>query len=1014
MLCPTMKILEKNLLILASAGSGKTFQLGNRVIGLVARGVAPERIVALTFTRKAAGEFADSVLMKLAEAASVPAAAAKLRDELAMPDADFAEALERVVRALPKLTFGTMDGFFSKVVRGFQYELGLTGGKFDLLEGPRAEAAADEILAMILGDALDGRGGEDFMHAFRHATIGNEGQKVQENLRKFIKQWHGRYQESRLLRWGPPELAGVNVEEWEKQKHGLGTRVLRGLDSTDYTRKDQREALEKAVSALLNHTIGSGSLGSAKGVLESALSACSSASCAGGPMDLKFHKTFVFSGPPCDALREMICLAARCEFAAALLRTRAVREVVSVYDAICEKKLRRRGLLGFNDVKLLMGRWVTSSDAEILRSEVDFRLDARYDHWLLDEFQDTSRSDWMGLQPLIDEAAMKGEGSMFIVGDRKQAIYAWRGGDVTLFDEVITRYGGAGLKTAPLTESWRSCPEVLALVNQVCGDVSKLRELFGPVAERWDWQGHTSAAPLQSAAKRGEARVEVVEGKWEERLARLVELLAELGAGQRAMTCGVLVRDNATVREISDALRAAGLDVIEEGRREPSKDHPVGIALGHLLNWLAVPADAFAWEVVEMSPLAAGLRARFGTHWQQIWEGLLGRASEVGFAGMIEEVVECCWSDWSDFGRRRSGDIITALANLDAQGCVTAREAAEWIERLEVSQNPGIAAVQVMTIHKAKGLGFDMVVLPDIPNTTIPASQHFDVAEGDGWLSQTPPKWAREILPEMEGPTANWSSGQCYEAFCMLYVGLTRSKRGLYVLLEPPAKKQADDKRSLANWLAGSANSNGEAGIVYQSGTQDWADNVALMSKKAQPGEKIVLGASEARRKRTTPSGIKAASGAVPHSRAGMLFGNAVHAAFVQIGWIDEISPKFPDSDAGRVIRKLLESPRIRALFERCGRSVELFREQPIDATVDGKWLSGTIDRLHLQRDAAGKVTQIEVIDFKTDAVSDVHELAARYSGQMASYREAIGRAHPDASVACILISTKCGDCITV
>ena len=60
-----MKILEKNLLILASAGSGKTFQLGNRVIGLVAMGVALEKIVALTFTRKAACQFADSVLTKL-------------------------------------------------------------------------------------------------------------------------------------------------------------------------------------------------------------------------------------------------------------------------------------------------------------------------------------------------------------------------------------------------------------------------------------------------------------------------------------------------------------------------------------------------------------------------------------------------------------------------------------------------------------------------------------------------------------------------------------------------------------------------------------------------------------------------------------------------------------------------------------------------------------------------------------------------------------------------------------
>jgi ATP-dependent exoDNAse (exonuclease V) beta subunit len=171
MLRRTMNILEKNLLILASAGSGKTFQLGNRVIGLVARGVAPEKIVALTFTRKAAGEFADSVLTKLAKAASEDGAAAGLREELALPDADFAESLERVIRALPRLTLGTMDSFFAKVVRGFQYELGLTGGKFDLLEGPRAVAATDEILADILGNALEEQSGDEFLHAFRRARL---------------------------------------------------------------------------------------------------------------------------------------------------------------------------------------------------------------------------------------------------------------------------------------------------------------------------------------------------------------------------------------------------------------------------------------------------------------------------------------------------------------------------------------------------------------------------------------------------------------------------------------------------------------------------------------------------------------------------------------------------------------------------------------------------------------------------------------------------------------------------
>ncbi|RYD30995.1 MAG: hypothetical protein EOP87_15555, partial [Verrucomicrobiaceae bacterium] len=120
MLWPKMNILAKNLLILASAGSGKTFQLGNRVIGLIAMGVAPEKIVALTFTRKAAGEFADSVLTKLADAAESDKTAEALRRELALPDADFTAALERVVRALPRLTLGTMDSFFAKVVRGFQ------------------------------------------------------------------------------------------------------------------------------------------------------------------------------------------------------------------------------------------------------------------------------------------------------------------------------------------------------------------------------------------------------------------------------------------------------------------------------------------------------------------------------------------------------------------------------------------------------------------------------------------------------------------------------------------------------------------------------------------------------------------------------------------------------------------------------------------------------------------------------------------------------------------------------
>lgn len=1007
-----MNILEKNLLILASAGSGKTFQLGNRVIGLVAKGIAPERIVALTFTRKAAGEFADSVLTKLAEAASDPATAARLREDIGQPNADFSTALEQVVRALPRLTLGTMDSFFAKVIRGFQYELGLTGGKFDLLEGPRADAAADEILNSILGGALQGPGGEDFVHAFRRATLGKESRSVQESLRKFIKQWQERYQSDRNLEWGPSRLAGVVIEDWEKLKHPLADQVLAGLDSIEYTRKGQREAMEKAVHALRNHTIGSGSLGGATGLLEHALSACSSSD--DGPMYLKYYKEFLFAGPACDALRQLILLAANCEFASALARTRAVRDVVSVYDELCEKQLRKRGLLGFSDVKVLMGQWASNEDARLRRDAVDFRLDARYDHWLLDEFQDTSRTDWMGLQPLIDEASGDGDGTVFVVGDRKQAIYAWRGGEVSLFDEVLDRYDGAGIKAEPLTESWRSCPQVLALVNLVCGDSPLLGQLFGQVADRWKWEAHTSAGPLQGAAKQGEARVEVIAGTWEDRLARLPEILKEIGVGEKTLTCGVLVRANDDVREISDELRAHGFDVIEEGRREPAKDHPVGIALSHLLKWLAVPSDSFAWEVVEMSPLAPALRSKFGEFWQQTWEGLLGCASEVGFAGMVEEVVEMCWADWSDFGRRRAGDVITALAGLDAQGGATIREAADWVDRLEVSQNPGAAAVQVMTIHKSKGLGFDVVILPDIPNRSIPSAQHFEVAEGNGWISQTPPKWARELLPEISQAEAKWSAGQCYESFCMLYVALTRSKRGLYVLLEQPKDKHDFDKPTLVNWLSGSIGQPTEAGVAFQSGSAGWAENVPPSPVKLETADQIQLGAHQPRRERTTPSGTKKKDSIIAHSAKGMAFGNEVHQAFEHVGWVDEATPSLPTSEAGALVADTLHSPKVRSLLERRGRNIELFREQPIDAITDGKWLSGIIDRLHLQRDPSGTVHLVEVIDFKTDAIETIDQLAGRYSSQMNAYRNVMKTAYPAAVIRCLLVSTRCRDCMEI
>jgi ATP-dependent exoDNAse (exonuclease V) beta subunit len=1009
-----MQILAPNLLILASAGTGKTYQLSNRIIGLIARGVAPEQIVALTFTRKAAAEFADRVLTRLAAAASNPAAAEHLRAELGVAEADFAELLERVVRALPRTVFGTIDSFFAKVVRGFQYELGLTGGTFDMLEGPRAAAAKDELLAMLLSEPVRHGGGE-FFHAFRRVMIGREEQKVVDKLRGFISTWHAQLRSGDGREWGPATLANAAVEDWEANKAGLVAQIDAGLDCLTYTQKSQRAALEKFVSSMAAHTVGSNLLREqSSGMLDKLIAALASPA---PQLDISHYKPLCIDGQAGRALREALVLLANCEMAAACARTAAVRDVVGHYDELCETQLRRRARLGFDDVKFLMGQWCRSEDGRLRRERVDFRLDARYAHWLLDEFQDTSRRDWDGLLPLLDEAASAGAGAggLFIVGDRKQAIYGWRGGEVGLFDVVTERFAG-GLTVEEMACSERSCPAVLELVNRVCGDTTTMRNLFGAAsADQWHWQEHVSSVRVLNQA--GEACVEVLANKGSEALGeRLVALLGELEVGQRALTCGVLVRKGSEVREIADRLRLAGFDVIEEGARQPARDNPVGIAIWQLLRWLADPSDDFAKRTLEMSPLGVHLLEQHAS-WARAWERLHARAAGGGFGAVVEQLVEDLWHEWSPFGRRRASELVATLAAMDAGGAASARVAADLLGELEVSQSPGVAAVQVMTIHKSKGLGFDVVVIPGLSNDNIPAANYFEVAEGDGWLSAPPPQWVRQVLPELRAAEERWANKQRYEALCTLYVALTRAKRGLYVLLEPAAESAEGSRASWSNWIRSSLGN--DSGVIFSAGTRGWTTGVARLAAGPAPAEVGVrrLGRAVARRERTTPSALGVevhVAARAGHSPGGMRIGTEVHAAFESVGWIDEERPALPAGEAGARVAGLLEVAGLRGLFERRGRSIDLLREQPVEAIIGGRWLSGVVDRLHLHRDPAGNVVVAEVIDFKTDAVVSAAELVARHAGQMGAYRTVLEMLFPGAAVRCLLVSTKLAQLIEV
>ena len=1001
-------ILEPNMMIRASAGSGKTYQLSNRVIGLVGRlGVDPERIVALTFTRKAAGEFADAVLEKLAKAAMDPEEQKRIEESLG-GSFDPLKVLEQVVQTLPRLALGTMDSFFTRVVRGFQYELGITGGSFELLEGPKRRAKLDELLGELVGNDLWDENAEEFLAAFRRATMGREQKAVVDLLVDFFDGWQDKWRER-----GPLLLDGLDrafgglpeVEEWEKQKTKLAAGLRTASKGIEWTRKGQDVAMEKAITAFETHTIGSGSLGGATGFLSGMLDWDRSER-----LELKYYKE-VAPGPVFeDRLKNLMETLVGCELSAAVERTRAVLRLVGDFDAICERQLRRRGLLGFDDVKALMGKWLKSESGRLRREAVDFRLDARYDHWLLDEFQDTSKPQWNGLFPWIEEAASDDESSMFVVGDAKQAIYGWRGGDVKLFDTVRDRFS---LDPKSMPVSRRSCGAVLELVNRVSGDEAGIRELFGEsIAARWasGWEQHESHDKELS----GYVQVEVVEGtESETRQERVVEILKEIGVGKLEMSCGVLVRTNRQVVELADRLREAGFQVIEEGRRRPTEDHAVGVALRALVAWLADPANGFEQGVVELSPLVGVLEERFGEHWQSRWEGLLTEVEEVGYGGMLEGLLMPLRASVSEFGLGRAMDVIRALEAFDAEGGGGPREALQAIEKLEVAQEPGSAAVQVMTMHKAKGLGFDVVVLPEMSDEQVPNAGKFNVAEGPDWLLQPPAQWVRKQFSELREAEERWAESQQYESLCLLYVALTRAKRGLYVFLpQVPDSRKEPSWASSAELVRSACGSDGrEAGVILEIGEAMWLEELKERVIKANELP-LTLVKAKALRARTTPSGEKKKEGAVKIalSTSGMKFGSEVHAAFEKVGWIDEERPALPEGEAGAMVGELLNKGGVKELFERGDREVVLFREQQVEAILEGKWLSGVVDRLHVIDGGA----RVEVIDYKTDAVKGADELKERYAGQMAAYRKVMKKVYPDAEVVCLLVSTKLAEVVEV
>lgn len=1069
----------QHTIIRASAGSGKTYQLANRYLALLllqamAGEVAPERLVAITFTRKGAGEFADRILRRLAKAAENDVECNKLYADLSLlvsgseergihglaPGLQLVVTTNRLQNTLAILTdefdrlvLSTIDSFMARAVQTLAFELGLDG--FEILESPAADLERKKLLAEVFRRSSDQDLGE-FYQTVKRATLKSASSLLRE-LDGFIESYH------KLIHHLPQGEAWGGTGFWDDRllektanpwREGA-QQLLAEMEKTAFDSKEVGNALARCLTWLAGREPGlplnTNSIPSWMTVKMEEGEEKRGKLLQIWPNWPDVWQCYprVNSKKPCLVsssimvpLKTIIKGWLAAESLALATKTKAIYEIVSQYEGLYEKQARRKGRLSFDDVPVLLNQGDNTEAAERAISTLAFRWYQKFDHWLLDEFQDTSRVQWGVLSPWLDEVIQDDSGtkSAFVVGDSKQSIYGWRGGEPRLFDELTGNYPGA-FKEQIMAESWRSRPAVLELVNLVCNpetnpalqDPTKFPEI---ALARWRYDHHSPepsranlpgyAAVLVAHQPEGEEGGNASEesGVGEDLSEKLAgqsrtikTVLEKLEPLKKGLSCAILVRTNDNAQAVAQWLRAHGvLNVMVEGNAKLADQAPVVAALVDALRWLQTPANTLAAGHVQTTPLWDILtQPVLGTEPPQslpgtVWRYWRERISEIGatevtcqWCGQLSQSIQDVYSRY-------------CLRHVDqlAHGTSSRISFPDWLvtlEQLEVRETAAPGSIHVMTIHKAKGLGFDVVFLPDLdlggerPDDVL--IRRDDQGRALGCLV-SPPKWLCAWIPALEDLKSAQQAEQDLEALCVLYVALTRAKEATFVIMSQEKPQRSSRARE---WLLGGIRSQvgepakqiqispwGDCEVIWEAGIREISSTVAgSVGAEIFPKSALKLLPPLPRRERRRPSEIShqiwakhpesLEAGADP---GGLNFGTAVHQVFQQIEWWQPGLDLSGEAEAVAEVKACLEAPAIRAFFIPESPHDEACRELPLVFSDKGIWWSGMVDRLILRRDADRRLVKAVVIDFKTDKVKTLEVLRACYTEQVNIYRRAL------------------------
>jgi ATP-dependent helicase/nuclease subunit A len=829
-----------SVLVQAPAGSGKTTLLVQRYLRLLALADAPERILALTFTRRAAEEMRERVLLAL-RAARLERCPPGMNHEtwrLAAAARRHLEASNLDIERQPsRLRIETIDAFNAWLASQLPISAG-AGAAFQVLadakpcyeeaarralaheENDAFGAAVDRVLAIddqrwrrlltLIAEMLPNRdrwlpllaGRLQAASALDEAQLERVRQHLDEDLALLV---------ARVLIRARDVLGAERLAALSYLAHGAARRAgAERPDLSDWAqdgsplRADTEDlARWRSVARLLL---------TAEGALRKRLTKSEGfpPQCADKPPMLDLLQELEHEPHARKTLVEIRALPAPAYSDEQWGRVREVAQVLVLAAAELDQVFREQGAADFPAVSLAALRALGSPEAP---TDLSLRLDYRLQHILVDEFQDTSSAQ-LELVRLLTAGWQSGDGrSVFCVGDPMQSIYGFRQAEVRAFLELAEDgIGELRFDVQRLRDNFRSAKPVVDWIN-AC---------FSRILPRADDRDRGAIAFRPSAAAVGDSPASAAAAPGvalrgfasrAEESAAIADMIAAQAEQHPDWRIVVLVRARSHAREIAAGLRARGV-AFRAVDIEPLQDRAMVRDIIMLVCALLHLGDRTAWLAVLRAPwagmsLADLLQVSRGA--ALVWDALadeavLHRLSEDGQARCrrVRAVLEAAYRVRNDTPLARwiertwlalggascavspqdlelAGAAFARLKDLEQRGLPDAADLASRFADL-YADHGAASAVEIMTIHKAKGLEFDMVVVPaldrHIPRSRdqLLLSHQFARTGRDGMVMAARPAVGADGDRLFEFLRHQLRDAAALEAERLLYVACTRAK----------------------------------------------------------------------------------------------------------------------------------------------------------------------------------------------------------------------------------------------